>query len=372
MTIAAYTGLPGHGKSYGVVENVIVPALKAKREVFTNIPMNEQECLKRFGMQVIQFQTQDIIENPDWWTEVFNPGAVIIIDEVWRLWPSGLNAKNVRDQDKAFLAEHRHMVGDNGQSTEIVFVTQDLAQIANFARCLVESTFRVVKLSKIGMNKRFRVDIYFGAVTGNNPPTSKRESEKQGKFKKSIYQLYQSHTKSLTGGAGDETRIDKRFNVLGGFSVKLGLFALCVCLVIFYFTANYIASYYGLSEKKSLPKKNQISNVNISKVEPVVSHKKPIFRFLSKAESFHMTGHFITYFGDKKIEERIFEVYFKESQTTLNDKDLVKLGYKIEIVNDCMAIVKGEDFNGYALCPRRSENSNWVEELIPASSNEST
>ena len=61
MSISAYTGLPGHGKSYGVVDNVIRPALEKKREIFTNIPMNSDECLERFGMTVTQFKTEDII-----------------------------------------------------------------------------------------------------------------------------------------------------------------------------------------------------------------------------------------------------------------------------------------------------------------------
>jgi len=38
MAIDAYTGMPGHGKSYGVVEHVIIPSLKQGRHVVTNTP----------------------------------------------------------------------------------------------------------------------------------------------------------------------------------------------------------------------------------------------------------------------------------------------------------------------------------------------
>jgi len=63
MSILAYTGLPGHGKSYGVVENVILPALRMKRVVYTNIPLNDELCINDFGMSVVPFDIQDIIKN---------------------------------------------------------------------------------------------------------------------------------------------------------------------------------------------------------------------------------------------------------------------------------------------------------------------
>src|SRR5690606_16593216 len=170
MTITAYTGLPGSGKSYGVFENVIVPGLENKKPVWTNIPFNEDALLEKFGVTPTAFTVDDITQNPDWFQTVFEPGAVLVLDECWRLWPAGLRANNVLMQHKSFLAEHRHMVGENGLSTEIVLVTQDLAQISSFARNLVENTFHVTKLSKVGFDKRFRVDVYFGPVTGATPP----------------------------------------------------------------------------------------------------------------------------------------------------------------------------------------------------------
>jgi len=39
MSVVAYTGLPGSGKSYGVVENVIIPCLQEGRPIVTNLPL---------------------------------------------------------------------------------------------------------------------------------------------------------------------------------------------------------------------------------------------------------------------------------------------------------------------------------------------
>ena len=112
MAISAYVGMPGHGKSYGVVENVIIPALKANRNVFSNIPMHDEYCIENYGSKTTYFEMQDVIDNPNWFTEVFVSGSIIVLDELWRLWAAGVKANNVLEQHKSFLAEHRHMVGE--------------------------------------------------------------------------------------------------------------------------------------------------------------------------------------------------------------------------------------------------------------------
>lgn len=209
MTISAYVGLPGNGKSYGVTEHCIIPALKSGIPVLTNIPLNDDLCLTDFGNSAVHFHTQHALEDPNFFDNIPG-GTLVVIDECWRLWPAGTQAKHLPGSHQSFLAEHRHRVGENGKSMEIVLVTQDLNQIANFVRTLIETTFRVSKLSALGAEKRYRVDVYSGPVTGHNPPVHKRDREIFGKFTKDIYKYYQSHTQSSTG-AGDEERIDKRF-----------------------------------------------------------------------------------------------------------------------------------------------------------------
>ncbi|MBL4794775.1 MAG: hypothetical protein JKY24_04555 [Pseudomonadales bacterium] len=360
MTISAYTGLPGHGKSYGVVENVIKKALIDKREVFTNIPMNRDVCLSRFNMSVVQFDTQDIVDNPNWWSEVFIPGSIIVIDEIWRLWPSGLNAKNVRLEDKSFLAEHRHLVGTNGLSTEIVFVTQDLAQVANFARSLVETTFRVTKQSKLGLDNRYRVDVYYGPVTGPNPPISKRDRELHGKFKKDTYQLYISHTKSIDGASGDESRTDKRFNVLGGMSVKLGLIAVTLCFFLAYSGMQKLRSSYGNNDP-ALKQTN--TTVDVQSVV-IKSEHKPVFSFLSKADTIYISYNNGVF---PRIEYK-FKVIQDGTESDLTARQLAALDYVLIPINQCLVRITGPDFNGVTMCKSADENRGWVSKIVTGSS----
>lgn len=369
MAITAYVGLPGHGKSYGAVANVIIPALRQKRLVYTNIPMYEDHCLNELGMVPVPFSIDDLIKNPNWFRDVFTSGAILVLDECWKLWPSGLKANAVREGDKTFLAEHRHMVGENGYSTEVYLVVQDLANIAMFARSLVETTVRMVKLVNLGFDKRFRVDFYSGAVTGPKPPVSKREREIHGgKFKKEIYDFYKSHTLSETGFAGDETRTDKRFNILGGLSIKLGLIFIVIVSVYIYFGVDEVKKGYGQDEKihaktidnktaspssGSVPAKAGLQNQPVSNA--VVGHTShnDLPRFLSAAKRL-----LVAYtLGTGDTNKDYYVVEFSDYSVTLDTQQLQKLGYKLDKISDCVVKVIGVDYAGFFMCPKKKEPS---------------
>ena len=367
MAIIAYTGLPGHGKSYGVVENVIVPALTAKRVLFTNIPMHDDVCLNDFGMTVIPFHIDDIIKNPNWWTDVFQSGAILVIDELWRLWPSGLKATGVREGDKVFLAEHRHLVGENGFSTEIYFVTQDLSQIAMFARSLVESTVRMVKRTNLGLDNRFRVDIYSGAVTGSKPPVAKREREIHGgKFSKNIYKYYKSHTKSQTGEAGDESKTDTRGNVLKGLGIKAGLIFICCAAVFIYIGSGKVKKAYTPTELSPTPSSSspqpQSEPLQSTPTQHVPSERKQATRtatqitFLAEAKNL-----FISHSIQSSTSlVNYYTVVFNDYEVQVTTDDLLVLGYTMQRVNDCLVKVSGTDFTGFFMCAKHDRDKGFL------------
>jgi zona occludens toxin len=360
MSIVAYVGLPGHGKSYGIVENVIIPSLKQKRNVYTNIPMNTEKCQADFGLSVIPFDPVDIIKNPFWFRDVFIAGSIFVLDEVWRLWPAGLKANVVREEDKIFLAEHRHLVGENGFSTEIYLVTQDLSQVSMFARALVENTFRMVKRSNIGLDNRFRVDVYSGAVTGNKPSANLREREIHGgKFKKEIYAYYKSHTKSQTGEAGNETRTDQRFNVLGRLSIKLGFALVIMCIVFVYFGFGKVQTMYKPTPKYAPQNIQNSSRVNSSVPYRVPAgarvavEDRPQPKFLSSSRKFTISH----IFGLPPNQQFFYKVIFDNYEVLVSSMDLKRLGYSMETINDCLVKVYGSDYNGFAMCPKAKKES---------------
>lgn len=366
MSISAYTGLPGHGKSYGVVENVIVPACKALRVVFTNIPVNSDLFLERYGIAPIQFDIDDIRSNPNWFDQEFIAGSLFVIDECWRLWPAGTNANRLEESHKSFFAEHRHLVGDDGRSTEIVLVTQGLEQIASFMRNLVETTFRVTKLSKMGVSKFYRVDVYSGAVTGPNPPVGRREREIPGKFKKDIYQLYKSHTKSEVG-AGDESRADSRFNILKGFKVKAFFLILFLIVLFVYWGSDSLLMSFGKG-----PSATAVHTSPAVIESDAYSSDYPPQRSVSDDVINSARRIYISYNNGRFPDvDYLFRMVMSDGFTDLDSQALVALGYEVEPVDQCLVMISKNRRSYTAVCESLNENSSFISKLASTNNSDS-
>jgi zona occludens toxin len=371
MAITAYVGLPGSGKSYSVVENVIIPALKDGQKVFTNIPMKNDFCFDNFGNTVSSFDIAEIIENPNWWTEVFEAGSILVIDELWRLWPAGLTINKARMQDKEFLAEHRHLVNqDTGKSTSIALVTQDLAQISNFCKLLVDKTFKTVKLDAVGANKSFRVDIYQGEVSGTNIPDKNKLNSQFSKYKKEVFNSYVSHTKSDI--AGDESSNDDRFNFLKSTKFKLVIIGLFLPFIFAYVGLSKVEDeYYKAPEPKTI--QNPVyddqqpfdaSQVASNGVTTPIKPRKPKFTFLSDQDevfiSFNM-GSFPDLLYIITVEsQNSYSADFTESQLT-------SLDYTLTPVSTCAVRITGSDFDSIVLCRSDKEQRNAIERAVSTS-----
>lgn len=339
MATNAYTGLPRSGKSYGVVENVIVPALQKGRCVWTNIPIVEDKMAAFAGALPHAFHVNDIRDNPAWFQDVLPKGVVLVLDEAWRVWPSGMKATNITEGHKSFFAEHGHMVGEDNFVTEIYLVTQDLAQLAAFIRQLVDTTYRSHKLAALGANKHFRVDIYDGAVTGQKPPVSKRVRVVQGKYKPEIYALYKSHTMSETGAAGDETSSDGRKNIFRGFAAK-GMIAIIVLGSIF--------AFMGISKVRDYYAPHEV-------VAAAAAPGAPVRALPVRQEKGFLDGRTVVIAGNGDVgkgPQFVFRVDDNRGSSRLTVHDLAALGYSLGVVNECLVIVNGFGQRLYAQCQR--------------------
>lgn len=225
MAIIAMTGLPGGGKSYGAVAHQVIPALRRGRRVVTNLPLVRDELRKLTPKgEIVEFPTEDILEEPERVFEYVTAGSVLILDEVWKIWPAGQKVNQVPQPFKHLIAEHRHMLDSKGQSVSIVLVTQDLGDIGTFARNKVATTLHHVKLDHVGAAKRFRVDVYRGSVSGPEPPEGRKLRTIYGTYRPEIYRCYRSHTMA----EGDVTKVDEasvdgRANIWRRPSIWLGL-----------------------------------------------------------------------------------------------------------------------------------------------------
>lgn len=212
--ISAYVGLPGSGKSYAVVGHVILPALRQGRRVVTNVPLKRDAIRKITPKgEIVEFPMDAVATNPDSIEDYCTAGSVVVLDEVWRLWPAGQKSHQVPVPFRSLLAEHRHRKDAKGNTMSVVLVTQDLQQISAWARSLIETTFVHTKLNALGAPTKFRVASYRGPVETNGPPQNRLIRESLGTYKKDVFSCYTSHTMAETEtGAVNESPIDKRAN----------------------------------------------------------------------------------------------------------------------------------------------------------------
>lgn len=247
MSIIAYVGRMGSGKSYGVVENVILPALKNGRTIVTNIPLKTGYLTDDFpDGRIIQFNPKEPLEDPEFFNIEKWAGAIIIIDEAWRYWSTGTKASQIPEIQKSFFTEHRHYVGEDGLTCEIVLVTQSLDQISSFVRELVEDTYRATKLSTLGLSKAYRVDVFTGCQKGLSGGTPIRTL--QGTYKPDVFKYYQSHTKNKTDfAAGMEEKADKRNNI---FKSKLFVIGIPLAIIVTIASISSLTSYFTPPEAK--------------------------------------------------------------------------------------------------------------------------
>ncbi|MBT9540264.1 zonular occludens toxin domain-containing protein [Thiobacillus sp.] len=224
MAINAYTGLMGSGKTYEVVSSVILPAIKAGRDIVTNIHGLNQELIHthlgkpddgvEFGK--IRLVKNEQVESADFFPEflddkfivndmtIVKPGDVVAIDEAWRPW--GTSSKAVQ-QHMAFFREHRHCVNGKGVSCDLALVTQDITDIHKLLKNVIEMTFVFTKLKTLGMSGRYRIQMYEGSKLYKTKLTSWSTST----YNKKIFPLYKSYS-SETGG-GVEKSLDARQNL---------------------------------------------------------------------------------------------------------------------------------------------------------------
>lgn len=248
MAINAYTGLMGSGKSYEVVENVILPGLLAGRRVVTNVANLQQEEIRAYLVdkfnadpakigEIVQVVNDDI-ERKDFFpvevqpgeevpSSVVMPGDLVVVDECWRWWATGAKIPAFH---MTFFRMHRHFVhSETKVSCDLVLVVQDISDLDRKLKVVVENTYRMSKHKSLGMTKRYRVDIYPSYRTRGAPIRSL-----QRKYNKEIFKLYQSYSQGGDGGTGggNEVAIDDRSNIFKGALFRIVLPALLVVFIL--------------------------------------------------------------------------------------------------------------------------------------------
>jgi len=254
VSLKLYTGIMGSGKTYEVVSEVILNSLRQGRRVVSNIAgldikeftiilQSEGVPLEAIGELVLVTHAQ--VLNPQFWLTdtddlssrisgfiasvtgekipCIRAGDVVCLDEIWRFW----NGFSTKDEDGKkrpdrvmnFFRMHRQMPDpESGLTCEIVLITQDPQDASRQVRGVVETIYCMTKLTALGMDKLYRVDIYARKIT-RSPLRSIQRS-----YNPKYFPLYASHSQKKEGGADAvEQSVDKRGNLFANPIYKYGI-----------------------------------------------------------------------------------------------------------------------------------------------------
>ena len=215
----------GSGKSYEVVSSVILPAIQAGRRVVTNIDGINPQAIEDYILartklttdqlgKIVTFTNDDISaanffpseEDPHSETNdtILKAGDLLAVDECWKFWSTD---NKISDAHMTFFRMHRHYTHPvTGVACDVALMIQDLGTLHRKLRAVVEMSTRTVKLKTLGMDTKYRIELYEG-----NKLTQKSHIDTFNKsYKTEIFPLY----KSYSAGEGKENAIDKRQNVL--------------------------------------------------------------------------------------------------------------------------------------------------------------
>lgn len=245
MPINAFGGGPGSGKTYGVVEHVILPAIAEGRFVITNIEGLNDDLIYEYVAR--EFYKGKIIcighirrcgrDDPD--REDFFPGAdaldkpmdcpspdmptvnggdLVVIDEATRHWNSG---DKVKRGHAYFFREHRHFANVMGHTCDMVVIDPDLTMLVRALKGKIELASVTHKPKEIGLD-RYVVRLFRGVRTTGKPTSTQGPYS----FDPKVYSLY----KSYSHAGAKEQAIDKRQNMFN--NPRLWVFASGLVLLL--------------------------------------------------------------------------------------------------------------------------------------------
>lgn len=245
MAINAYIGIPGSGKTYEVVSNVILVHFRKGRRIVTNIEGITHQGLMDWLVKYepkfdLSLAGQLIhVTDSDCQSDHFFPykgstddticraGDLICLDEIWRIFPSD----KIKENHRSFVAEHRHFTDpDTGLCCDLVVINQSIAGIPRFIKDRIETTYMMRRLLSLGLKSRYSVSIFTGAKTTK----TNLVTQYQNKYCKLNFELYKSF--DTTNGKQDD--VDSRNNFFKSFTFKSLVLFICsafgLSLYLFY------------------------------------------------------------------------------------------------------------------------------------------
>lgn len=259
MPINVYTGLMRSGKTYEVVSEVVVPAVRSGRRIVTNVDGISQEQIHaylkakhpgddeaKYGI-IVHVDNAKVFE-PDFFPydddqkgahtdTTVQPGDLVCIDEAWRFW--GATDSKIHKHHRSFFLEHGHFTHPETLiACDLVLMIQDMSTLNRFVKNVVAFNFRTHKKVSLGMGNTYSLNMW----EGHKQSKATNIGSWVRKYKKEIFPLYSSFK---GGGSGVLVNADKRQNIMA--SKKL-LAYLVIFIVGGYFCIMNVLKFFNPGE----------------------------------------------------------------------------------------------------------------------------
>lgn len=394
-------GSPGSGKSYFTVKEYIIENLKQGRKVIGNIPLNIEYLRELIGDNADLYEYRNPLDYPksvtykkrvdgelkSFTVEVSAPFAheADFLSEEWRS-DSGQCPVYVVDECQEifsreakpshellnFVSKHRHY-----GEMDIILISQGIGPIHARIKMCVERLVRLRKLGFMGDHNKFLRQEHEGSSTRGKPFIDKKET-----YDQNIFKVYKSHTESEK-----ELTDIKRFKGSSSnkWFIRISILLVVVALLFVYKSGKtFLTEGVVKSSNSSAPvaptpqtsvNSNNSTNPNITNAPEVITQKKvndfdninrhptlekkelvDSHEEVQRAVFFNHRFSIAAYIKSEKTKKELMTFNIDNKSTSMrtfqNSNELLKMGYKITIVNDCLALIdhEYEENPFYAYC----------------------
>lgn len=370
-------GSSGSGKSYEAVVYHVLPALEKGRKVITNLPLNLEYFyalnpayeglieIRRKPLPIkgtwqptheenaFQLEAKENWIKPekmarcfasvwdyydDWRHPVNGTGALFIVDEAQNVIP----VRGTKPEVEEWTALHRHWRQD------VYYISQSFRKLNVAIRENVQMVYRFRKKTAWGQPTKYIRKVQDG-TNGEVLNTTERTYESQ------YFAFYKSHTQS--DGVGEESNADDIVPIWQHWSFK-GAAILFTILIIMLLSGKVknplkapVPTKTPITDIQKQVRDSEISQASKNQLKTNVTNKRDELNAQEnqtiKVDDEPLTNRGIHIAGHLKSATK--EVWtFSISQNGqhayyLDDKALKTAGYKLEVIDDCLILVKYKD-----------------------------
>jgi len=289
MSVDATIGLPGAGKSYSAVENVILKELKKKnpKKIHTNLPLklSYMQMIHDVDISLVtvwedsaQFAETFSMENleKDQHAGQIHDGCLVVWDEIQDFVPVIHKKNPVIEGAQDWIAKHRHY------GCDLHWMSQAYESVNVEFRRRTTSFYQVVSLEKrpFGQGK-FKRTLYGKDNQTHEPHWKLPFREETVTIEQRIYLCYKSFDISGSGGLASN-----------GFEIPTFL-KKYIIIIILILLAMAGAAYYGITRIDPMffqKKQNKIANPNSTEITQKLKENKGAIQTVYQNDTVSVDG----------------------------------------------------------------------------------